>query len=283
MASNTGRKPAPLSRSSEVLWFVARESVLKGPFTTADLQEKVNRREISFLDFCWRNGFSEWRPIGSLDDFDRRSRLRTLPPYPGVEVPGSATGGGALSIDAAAVLDAKSVGGSRKQKHFYVSLSRARRYSITNYEWGLAALLGLLLSYVVSSFALSEVRRQFLLKVNQIEAGRAEEFLGRSEAPLGPYAYEPMFSAPEFKAVQSVPGLINLSVEVSGSPQRSTKDGSHSILGMKIRFASMPSVWSASDWSLDPVYARQWHVRGELGNDLESVNVLFDGDPILKP
>lgn len=68
-----------------------------GPFSTEDIRLNLQEGLISYSDFVWRDGFSEWRRIGSLEDFnrrlaeqrerkDRRGQAGAAPPLP--EVPG---------------------------------------------------------------------------------------------------------------------------------------------------------------------------------------------------
>jgi hypothetical protein len=43
-----------------------------GPFSTDDIRLMIQEGLISYSDYVWRDGFSEWRRIGSLEDFNRR-------------------------------------------------------------------------------------------------------------------------------------------------------------------------------------------------------------------
>ncbi len=43
-----------------------------GPFSTEDIQLQLAEGLISYSDYVWRDGFSEWRRIGTLEDFNRR-------------------------------------------------------------------------------------------------------------------------------------------------------------------------------------------------------------------
>ena len=43
-----------------------------GPFSTDDIRLSIQEGLISYSDYVWRDGFSEWRRIGSLEDFNRR-------------------------------------------------------------------------------------------------------------------------------------------------------------------------------------------------------------------
>jgi hypothetical protein len=43
-----------------------------GPFSTQDVNLMIQEGLISYSDYVWRDGFGEWRRIGSLEDFNRR-------------------------------------------------------------------------------------------------------------------------------------------------------------------------------------------------------------------
>jgi hypothetical protein len=43
-----------------------------GPFSTDDIRLSLQEGLISYSDYVWRDGFSEWKRIGSLEDFNRR-------------------------------------------------------------------------------------------------------------------------------------------------------------------------------------------------------------------
>ncbi len=71
-----------------------------GPFSTEDIRLSLREGVISYNDYVWRDGFGEWRRIGSLEDFNRRlteererkerrgSERQVAPPLPEVpEVP----------------------------------------------------------------------------------------------------------------------------------------------------------------------------------------------------
>jgi hypothetical protein len=46
--------------------------VQQGPLTSYQVREKLVRQEFQYDDHIWQKGYSEWKKIGSLDEFDRR-------------------------------------------------------------------------------------------------------------------------------------------------------------------------------------------------------------------
>lgn len=65
-----------------------------GPFTAEEVREALQTGRTSYSDYAWRDGFSEWKRIGTLEDFNRRLQKRAddgsvTPPPPLPEIPGS--------------------------------------------------------------------------------------------------------------------------------------------------------------------------------------------------
>lgn len=72
-------KSAPVKSLAERPWVVLRrkseESLdfeTSGPFGVEDIRRSLKEGSISYSDYVWRDGFSEWRRIGSLKDFNTR-------------------------------------------------------------------------------------------------------------------------------------------------------------------------------------------------------------------
>lgn len=58
--------------------------VTSGPFTHDEIREKILSGKISYSDYAWKDSFSEWKRIGSLEEFNPRTRNVVLPPVPSV-------------------------------------------------------------------------------------------------------------------------------------------------------------------------------------------------------
>jgi hypothetical protein len=309
MDSNLAEKIS--KETADRLWFVARGSVLKGPYSTDQLREKVTKKEISFMDFCWRQGFNEWRPIGSLDDFDRRHRLKSLPRYPNVEVPASMTGGIYLQ-DTSPPEEEKPVdhrGNPKKsilksnyvpalnsipgpRARFEVSFAKQRRHSISIYEWGLAAILGVLMAYFSAQFAMNEVSRSVSQHLSLLVAGVNQRVGERSKnensKPVHPEMWMPLYSAPSFMETLPFPheerlalaSPVSMDVELLGHV-KSQKNG-WLLKGYAVEMNGDPDFWSAQDSGLDPVYLRPVQVFGKLSpQDGMKLQVHLKGEPIL--
>jgi hypothetical protein len=233
---------------TDALWFVARGATLMGPFSTEQLEGRVKSRELSFLDYCWRQGFREWRPIGSIDDFDRRGRLRSLPDYPNVEVPAGPT---PLKLQ---LVDSKQ-NATPNRKSFEITLARGRRHSITIYEWGAAAIFSIVLAYFAAVFSVqnfaSEVDQKILLS---FEAG-AFEAVGQTNAD----AVSTDFVGP----LLSAPGLLGGPAIAARGP---LNRGPASFVSASVEVSGLTRgrEWHLAHPEFDPVYRRNLQVNGEL-------------------
>lgn len=270
MAESTAQKFS--TDHAERFWFVAREDVLKGPFSSEELQAKVKSKEISYLDYCWRQGFKEWRPVGSVSEFDRRGRLRALPSYPNIDVPG---GGAAKSSGTPAPQFVE-----RRKKSIEVRLNRASRFSITIYEWAGALVFALVLSFLSVNFALNEVQDAATTHRELSEAGRLEDFAGpefeADSTPSNAEVWAPVFGAPGYKEYFSSTASLNrtlpqttnmkwgMDLEVNGylKPER---DGGLSVSGVLVLNPfGFVVPWNTQTEMLDPVYIRPARIRGQL-------------------
>lgn len=57
---------------------VGYDFVTMGPYTLAEVQEAIRSGKLSYNDYAWKNGFIEWKRIGSLAEFDRKRELDTF-------------------------------------------------------------------------------------------------------------------------------------------------------------------------------------------------------------
>lgn len=66
------------------------EFVTTGPYSRDEIREGIQAGSISYSDFAWKDGFSEWKRVGSLEEFNPRVRPAELPPVPKVREESSA-------------------------------------------------------------------------------------------------------------------------------------------------------------------------------------------------
>lgn len=268
----------------EVVWFVARGSVLKGPFTTEQLREKVQKRELSHFDFCWRQGYQEWRPLLAIEEFERRNRNRKLPTYPTVDVP--AGGPAARATTSSNVVPIRP---ETDPKRIQVQFAKMRRHSITAYEWAFALLFAVGLAYFASSFALNGVRDEVLRRFAILALGQPQP-RGEAAGAVSPEFWQPLYSAPSFGDVAQAPldpfravdGVHSLMpVVVEGQPERSA-DGALRVGGYLVRAPSSLDIWRAADHGLDPAFSKPVQVQGHLSpTNAHVILVQEPGDPAL--
>lgn len=264
--------------AAETFWFVARGQVLRGPYTTAQLQEKIQKRDISFFDYAWRSGYTEWRVIASLDELDRRARLKRVPAYPTVSVPG-----GGVKMVAPVSSAPRAPAENKAAKDVHIHFARARRGSMGFYEWSLAVISSLAIAYGTFHFALEEVSRGFRSKMELFSIGRTVK-AGEGRASLPPQVWSPLYSAPEFQATAEATDLwrgraLDLAVRHVSQPVPSGK-ASWKAGDYTVQAPTNLSLRDPKSSDLDPVYVQSVEFRGRLSpTNMKVIFVRERGDP----
>lgn len=260
--------------TAEIFWFVGRGSVLRGPYTTAQLQERIQKRDVSYFDYAWRSGYTEWRLIGSLEELDRRVRLKRVPAYPTVSVPG----GGAKTA-----APASSRSPSKPPKDVQLHFARVRRGSMGFYEWSVAVLASLAIAYGTLNFALDEVSRGFHNRVELFRLGHTVE-VGEGRTALPPQVWSPLYSAPEFKETAEAMDLwrgraLDLAVRHVAQPVP-TEKATWRAGDYTVHAPTDLSLRDARKSELDPVYVQSVEFRGRLSpSNMKVIFVRERGDP----
>ncbi|MBS1983171.1 MAG: DUF4339 domain-containing protein [Bdellovibrionales bacterium] len=281
MTASTAKKiPGGLP---EEIWFVARGSVLKGPYTSAQIEEKIRKREFTYFDFCWKQGFREWRPLSAVESFDRREKVRKVPSYPQVPVPSTSGADSRTPGAQAPVLPLR-----RETDHRIpeIRFAKQRRHSITAYEWAAAVCFAVMFAYLASSYALNEVKQSILQRVELHDLGRPQSF-GTAEHSVEASFWDPLYSAPSFADTAHLPSSADgitqttatLPVKLRGHAQPQ-KANAFQMNGYAVNTDHGAPVWTAADYDLDPVYSRVVEFRGYLSPANGSVILVkHPGDP----
>lgn len=67
-------------------WYYASNGTQKGPVPTEDLKSRIAMGEVSGTDLAWREGMSDWMPVGSI------AELKAEVPQPREEAPAPVSG-----------------------------------------------------------------------------------------------------------------------------------------------------------------------------------------------
>lgn len=286
-----------------------------GPFSAAQITDKIKSRELSALDFCWREGFREWRPLSSVDEFERRGKIKSLSPYPSVALPNSngttagkpqGSGDPIKQNSETPKKDQKTFKIFRNElptetrsevpRKFIVSFSRAKKSPLSIYEWTLALGLTLGFAYAAVHFALGEVQRTLQARLAFLEAG-VPLVLGEFQAqdsealvePEGfvPEAWYPLYSAPgyvDWANQNTHSAMARFEVLVEGLP--GNIDGQVlEVNGFRVPGANVKSLeLTTQGIELDPVLVKRTRVQGYL-NPLNPKEILvrYPGSPFLYP
>jgi hypothetical protein len=201
-------------RVSSFLWFVGCGDVLRGPFTHDQLLRSLSLNEFEPGDYCWRQGFHEWRAICSVEDFEFGKKPYIVKAYPTVPVPSAQTKGmttpSSLTSEYAKEL-------LRKKNSYYfdqvtepkkvkVRLERRNRFEMGLWERTGMILFAIFMAWVSSWVALSEVQDVFQDRFEKWSLGQVSQ-LGIdpalvNETPMTLQQLQPLLSAPGLSEAQ---------------------------------------------------------------------------------
>lgn len=280
------------------LWFVAQDSIMKGPYTTPQIQDKISRRDFSPYDYCWRQGFKEWRPIASVPEIPLDSSREDLPNYPSLEIPGSNRGinlNGPAVVNESPVLESRILrnGFFQKKPRTYVNFKDGKRGAWSIYEWGAAAIFACIVSFLSTSFSLNLVRENFFQLWQTQQAGSVQvlgEPSNSETTSTHPIFWQPMLSAPGLMPLltKDASGLnpnapdikIHAPVTILGVQNPDPKQQSPEIIdesGEKYLIKGNSELWNPARYNIDPIYIRPIQLNGYLS--LENTKDIWVHDP----
>jgi hypothetical protein len=270
----------PTAARGTGLWFVASGTVLKGPFTFEELVIELDSTRITPGDFCWRQGFQEWRPVCSVEEFGiSRDRPTLLSPYPSVPLPSTGRVGRRTSDRKNQGLTfANSTRPRVVEEHRVVKLrvQKNARSTVTWFERLGFFFFSILASYVSVWVVTSEFERGFDQKMFIRQIGRLET-LGNThftEAPLPYFTATPLLTSPGF-----FENNMNVDVELSG-PLDTVGVQTYSVDGQRVTGARPFEEWSPKKMGIDSVYRRQFKITGQIGSGYPGyIRYVFDGEP----
>lgn len=279
---------AALKLSSErSYWFINQGDEIVGPLLGSQVLDQLRSSKLGPSDFCWKEGFSEWRPLASVNDFSSACHGKKFIPviYPKVAVPSHSQDSGKRrrSTDNMTMLTLAPE--NRKVVQVNFAKTRVRRLSI--YEWAFAMGFAMICTYVGSALTVDAI----LGRVEQIRqqrnvAGRFQS-LGAVSADkyvLSDYAALPLLSAPSwgkfdyYKSLGQGGSLERASMTfvsfVSGENLGSEKwkvDPKHKL-----------NVWQPENHKLDGVYRRPIQTVSLVPeHKTPYVNLVQRGEPYL--
>jgi hypothetical protein len=222
---------SPENRRGNTFWFVAKEKLLTGPFTFEQLLEELASGHLDPGDYCWRQGFQEWRPLCGVEDFGFQAKPYVVRAYPVVPLPSaraSSDAPGAKSSPTAqnnkAQVDAHGALGSKTIK---VRLETQRRLQVGLWERVAMVVFAVCFAWASTWVALSEVKESFTTLYQRHLVGQilslgdtshleavsevvevSEEVTARDPASLGTSSVtEHFWNFQQLAPVLSAPGL----------------------------------------------------------------------------
>ncbi len=237
----------------ESFWFYVKNESSYGPFSHSEIESFISEGKLSSGDFCWRQGFDEWRSFSSTQEFsDKFSPQQAAILYPKIDVPSK------LELSIVSDLQKKE---ESTRKKVTVQLAKSKKYYFSLYEWTIALLFSIGLAYLSVTFALNEVRKGFLVKTLQSQMG-VIHFLGElnSSGEISTKHLNPLFSAP---GAMDYP--FSLPVDLVDYPREHNKGEKSFVVG-DYTVQSQESLLQKHEFidHIDPVYHHPYEVHGEL-------------------
>jgi hypothetical protein len=193
MSALPAHKAAPLAEH-ESYWFFVKNNASHGPFTAPEIERRIQEGDLRAHDFCWRQGFEEWRPLSGTKEFHQAfTEFAKDPLYPKIEVPSR------LEQKVVASLTKKDENQNRRK--VVVQLAKAKMYYFSLYEWTAALLFSLGLAFASCLFVLGEVRENFFTRLLKDRMGELREVGEASKTPaMNLKMMAPLLSAPGAEA-----------------------------------------------------------------------------------
>lgn len=310
--------PKPEAKASGGFWFIAKEKVLSGPFSYEQLLSELASGKLEPGDYCWRQGFQEWRPLCSVEDFGFPAKPYVVRAYPLVPVPSAKSSSSETSASRPAASTPATaakvgpggvpLGGSKTVK---VRLETQRRMQVGVWERVAMIVFAICFAWAATWVALSEVQESFMALYEKRVAGSvvvlgdtshmnfvaegfgAEETLAREPASLRAGSSEQRFwNFQQLSPVLGAPGLE--AFEKDAWPVREMVQRP---MGSPLETAVVAQAWSlasghAVQWSsethgdvnfvyaADPIYVQPYEVHGTWSaSDPKIVHVRTLGHP----
>ena len=167
------------ARNSGTFWFVAKEKLLTGPFSFEQLLAELAEGHLDPGDYCWRQGFQEWRPLCSVEDFGFQVKPYVVRAYPLVPVPSArapSDAAGAKSSPTAQNNKAQTMAPANNAKTVKVRLEPTRRLQVGLWERVGMVVFSVIFAWTATWVALSEVETLFRGRYERHAVGRVLEF-----------------------------------------------------------------------------------------------------------
>jgi hypothetical protein len=276
-------------QSERAYWFVVRGDELVGPYMSAQISDQLRSGKVGPSDFCWKDGFAEWRPLASVSEFGNECRGKAFDvvAYPKLSIPSQkstetskrrrASDSGMTMLSLAPE--------NRKVVQVNFAKTTVRRLSL--YEWAFAMAFAMVCTYFGSKLTLDAVvSRMEQLRQQRYVAGRIQHLGGvsRDVYVMPDYAALPLLSAPslsetDYHAFGVQQGVLQRPVMSFMAINSGRKLGNQT---WTLDESYSPFFWSAQSQKLDPVYIRPMQTTSLVPSpQAPSLSPILRGEPYL--
>lgn len=285
------------ARNSGTFWFIAKEKLLTGPYTYEQVLAELAAGKLDPGDYAWRQGFQEWRPLCSVEDFGFQVKPYVVRSYPLVPVPSakaSSDEAGAKSSKTAISNKIQAGGSGPGAKTVKVRLETQRRLQVGLWERVAMVIFAVCFAWAATWVALSEVQESFeslyerhlagghlvigdvwqasviedVAEVSEEVASRDPASLGRPEGQTRFWTFEqlaPVLAAPGLEAFETEAWPVSAVIQRPlVSPFQSPVAQSEWSLpsGHSIDWSDAVSGEARFQHAADPIYVQPYQVLG---------------------
>lgn len=257
--AETSAVEKPVEKSGRgYFWFVAHGALLKGPYSTTELQKLINKKEVSEKFFAWRDGYREWRPLYGIEEFKSEKQGEDLG-YPSVPVPGAPVAFTASSEHLV----------TKHVPVYKVRFNRSRWSDLKKTEVVFLFLASLVFTMAILTLAFNVFENEW----NKVWGRRASGILytvGNVKESLPFYLIAPIQSAPGLQHQETHYIALDMEADMN------RKDTSE-FAGFKIKSESSKETYENMAWDKSNTYSRRMRVQGYI--DLKNPAMIHIANP----
>jgi hypothetical protein len=239
-----------------IYWFIARGSTLKGPFTIDELQEKLETNDVTIYDYAWRQGFSEWRNLGSVSEIQKKNPTASFEAYPNIPVPGKTQVAPTSNKEET---HHQSNAAPKKRRDIEVRLRAAGKSWFTVRQSFFMVLFAIGVAHTTVSWFQNKLHKNIQSFFQTRHSGTTLTVGVPNSATTSSHVWAPLYSAPSYNEVKE-----NLKLPVSEFGFVNIKETGYKMGALSIE-KPQGDVLNALEFSeLDPIFIRPVQAHGHL-------------------
>lgn len=187
-------------------WFVAKDQSVAGPFSSEQVLKRIIEGKTEVGDYCWKQGFSEWRPLSSVTELHPSGKPCLVKAYPKAPLPTVAPRKlrRKRSVSSYSEATNRKLKGNpweqeERQKPVTVRLQKQNSRPVSHWERLAMVMLAFGMAWLAAEVALREARNGFEYFYDQTLVGQSQVVHPNNLSKMKHWKYQwaqPMMSAP---------------------------------------------------------------------------------------